>query len=91
MALVQGIYDLGKPGREQTLYTNRRDDAPTIQENFVAENEFAEKRLKQGTFCKVIAFGEIPTLAQVSRKVSRKPCDHYASYCEITTPSCSFI
>jgi hypothetical protein len=37
MALVQGIYDLGKPGREQTLYTNRRDDAATIQENFVAK------------------------------------------------------
>jgi hypothetical protein len=42
MALVQGIYDLGKPGREQSLYTNRRDDAAMIQENFMATDEFVK-------------------------------------------------
>jgi hypothetical protein len=35
MALVQGIYDLGKPGREQSLYTNHPANAALIQENFV--------------------------------------------------------
>src|ERR1700712_2458474 len=39
MALVQGIYDLGKPGREQTLYTNRPADAALIQENFVSAGQ----------------------------------------------------
>jgi hypothetical protein len=39
MALVQGIYDLGKPGREQTLYTNRLADAALIQENFVSTGQ----------------------------------------------------
>jgi hypothetical protein len=42
MALVQGIYDLGKPGREQSLYTNRRDDAALIQENFMVIDEFVK-------------------------------------------------
>ncbi len=36
MALVQGIYDLGKPGREQSLYTNRSADAALMQENFMS-------------------------------------------------------
>lgn len=36
MALVQGIYDLGKPGREQPLYTNRPADAALMQENFMS-------------------------------------------------------
>jgi hypothetical protein len=48
MALVQGIYDLGKPGREQSLYTNRRDDAAMIQENFMVIDEFAESPVKHG-------------------------------------------
>jgi hypothetical protein len=42
MALVQGIYDLGKPGREQSLYTNHRDDAAMIQENFMVTDEFVK-------------------------------------------------
>jgi hypothetical protein len=42
MALVQGIYDLGKPGREQSLYTNRGDDAALIQENFMVNDEFVK-------------------------------------------------
>jgi len=46
--LVQGIYDLGKPGREQSLYTNRPDDASTIQENFMVTDEIAESPLKHG-------------------------------------------
>jgi hypothetical protein len=44
MALVQGIYDLGKPGREQSLYTNRGDDAAIILENFMVTDEFAKPR-----------------------------------------------
>jgi hypothetical protein len=42
MALVQGIYDLGKLGREQSLYTNQRDDAAMIPENFMATDEFVK-------------------------------------------------
>jgi hypothetical protein len=35
MALVQGIYDLGKPGREWSLYTNRLADAASIRKTFL--------------------------------------------------------